>query len=946
MFDRTRINKMFVSRLAMGVALGAAASVYSAPAWAQDTQASAADKVDEDNIVIVTGSRVARQGGFDSPTPLTVVSQEQIQNQSPTNNLADFVNQLPALAGSTRPANSRLALSSGLAGINALNLRNLGEIRTLVLLDGRRSVGSSVTGLVDINTFPQQLVKSVEIVTGGASAAYGSDAVAGVVNFVLDKKYEGLKLSADSGVTTYGDGFNYSFQAAGGFSFADGRGHILLSGEYAHRDGIFNVSRKWNAHGARIITNPDWNSTNGLPRYIVASPVGTNNALPGGIINASDGNNNALRGIYFGPGGSVNHYDYGLAQGSNTVGGDWALADNGRNIGLDAQDDRRSVYGRLSYDVADWATVWAEASYTWTKSLFNAGPQFSTSRTLKGDNAYLIDALGASALAGVTSVTLGTTSSDLPYRKTNNTRDVQRYAIGAEGEFPMFGKPAVWSAYAQYGETNTREQLRDIMNNNAINLATDAVFDGSGSIVCRSTLTNPGNGCVPINWLGTGVMTPEMANYVLGDPYRDQKLKQTAAGINLSVTPFATWAGDVSVAIGGEYRKEEVSGYVPTEFQTGWSVGNYLPTQGSYNVKEAYFETVVPLGLGLELNGAMRATDYSTSGYVTTWKAGASWQPIPDIRFRVTQSRDIRAPNLNELFQAGTSRTNTLIDRRDPNNVRTGVTFRETTVGNLDLKPEKADTTTFGAVVTPRFVPGLTFSVDYYHIKIKDAIAQLYAQDIIDRCADGIQKFCNAFFPDPTGERELFFNSSPFNFAKVTSSGIDFNAAYRLPVGGNGSSVLLQGNATHYIKNMVDDGYIAPVNTVGTNAGSGPPDWIFRASATYDTPTWSFTGVARGISSGRYSANYIACTSNCPTPDTTTINTIDNNHVSGTFYVDGNLTAKIGDTTFGKTELFLNVTNIFNASPLLLPESGMAANTTYSDLLGRSFRVGVRIEMK
>ncbi|WP_245656360.1 TonB-dependent receptor plug domain-containing protein [Novosphingobium naphthalenivorans] len=940
MFDRTRINKMFVSRLTMGVALGAAASVYGAPAWAQDTQASAVDKVDEDNIVIVTGSRVARQG-FESPTPLTVMSQQDILNQSPTNNLADFVNQLPALAGSTMPSNSRLALSSGLAGINALNLRNMGEIRTLVLLDGRRSVGSSVTGLVDINTFPQQLVKSVEVVTGGASAAYGSDAVAGVVNFVLDKKYEGLKLSADTGITQYGDGFNYSFKGAGGFSFADGRGHVLLSGEYAHKDGIFKTTRKWNAHGDRIIPNPDYTADNGLPRYIRVSPGGTNNVLPGGIINSSTGTvANSLRGIYFGEGGSVNQYDYGsLSTSSVSVGGDWALADNGRNIGLDAQDDRRGLYGRVSYDATDWATVWAEASYTWTRSLFNAGPQYASSRTLTSDNAYLINALGADALAGVTSVKLGTTSSDLPYRETNNQRDVQRYALGAEGEFTMFGKPAIWSAYGQYGETNTREQLRNIMNNEAISLATDAVFDGSGNIVCRSTLTDAGNGCVPINWLGTGVMTQEMADYVLGDPYRKQKLKQTVAGINLSVTPFATWAGDVSVAVGGEYRKEEISGYVPEEYQTGWSVGNYLPTFGSYNVKEAYLETVVPLGLGLEFNGAVRATDYSTSGYVTTWKTGATWQPIPDFRLRVTQSRDIRAPNLAELYAAGTSRTNSLTDPI------TGAvyTFLETTTGNPNLKPEKADSTVIGGVFTPTFLPGLSFSADWFQIKLKDAISQYYSQDIYNRCIEGHTAFCSAFTADPSGQRDYLFSASPFNFSRITTRGIDFDLAYRRPVGDG--SVTLRALATHYIDRIVDDGISTPIDTAGTNGGSGPPNWIFRFSATYDTPSFSLTGTARGISSGRYSSSYYECTSNCPA-STTEVSTIDNNHVSGTFYVDANATFKIGDTMFGDSQFFINVTNLFNASPLLLPESGMAANTTYSDLLGRSFRVGFRFEMK
>jgi outer membrane receptor protein involved in Fe transport len=531
------------------------------------------------------------------PTPLNILSTEEIQNQSPTNNIADFVNQIPSVAGSTRPSNSRLALSSGGAGINALNLRNLGEIRTLVLLDGRRSVGSSVTGLVDINTFPQALVKSVEIVTGGASAAYGSDAVAGVVNFVLDKKYRGVKLSADSGITTYGDGFNYSFEATGGVSFAGGRGHMLLNGEYAKREGIFQVDREWNQLGFRTIPNPAFTNTNGQPQNLVRFMTGTSNALPGGIINASSGGvANRLRGIYFGVGGSVNQFNYGTINSPTlTTGGDWELADNSRRIGLDAADDRRGVFGRVSFEVAPWIEVFAEGSYNWQKSLFNAGPQLATALTLRPDNAFLINTLGAARLQGITTVSLGTTAVDLPFRKSNNQRDVQRYVLGAEGEFQLFGNEAAWNAYGQFGETNTREQLRDIMIPARINAATDAVFAqpgnpggfAPGTIVCRINVdTNPNNNdpnCVPLNRLGIGVASQAAIDYVLGDPFRDQQLRQTVAGVNLSFTPFATWAGDVSLAIGGEYRKEEVSGFVPTEFQTGFSVGNYLPTFGSYD---------------------------------------------------------------------------------------------------------------------------------------------------------------------------------------------------------------------------------------------------------------------------------------------------------------------------------------------------------------------------
>ena len=669
------------------------------------TPESAQEGQQNGDEVTVTGSRIVRSG-FSAPTPVTVVSLEELQNTSPSNNIADVVNQLPALAGSTRPANSRLNLSSGQAGINALNLRNLGETRTLVLLDGRRSVPSTITGLVDINTIPQALVSSVEVVTGGASAAYGSDAVAGVVNFVLDKKYTGLKVGIDSGITDKGDGGNYSMSVTGGTPFAGGRGHLLLSGEVAHRDGIFQIDRDWNATGYVRIQDPNYVAgVSTTPQFLIRRQVGAANSTPGGLITASAGGTaNRLRGLYFGQGGSINQFQYGAltfpsptgtAAPTLTQGGSWQVNDSGRRIGLDPRDDRYGVFGRVSFEVGDTVELFAEGSYNRQHVFFNAGPNLSTGITLNATgcgtavtaaaapstcNAFLYNTLGPAQLQGITSVTVATTAADLPFRAVDNRREVQRYTVGAEGEAEVFGNKATWNAYAQYGRANLREQLRNVMNNARVTNATGAAFAPAGnaagypagSIQCLINVdaiaTNNDPACVPLNRLGIGVTNPAAISYILGDPYRDEVAEQWAAGVNTSLTPFRTWAGDVSVALGAEYRKEKISGFVPTQFQPVatvtngrpsttniWSVGNYLPTNGSYNVKEVYLETVVPLGLGIEFNGAARATDYSTAGYVTTWKLGATWQPIPDIRFRVTRSRDIRAPNLNELYQAGSA---------------------------------------------------------------------------------------------------------------------------------------------------------------------------------------------------------------------------------------------------------------------------------------------------
>jgi outer membrane receptor protein involved in Fe transport len=984
-------------------------------------QAAQTPPVEEENAeaIVVTGTRVVRDG-YQTPTPLTVLSREDIENGSPTNNVADFVNQLPALAGSTRPSNSRLNISSGQAGINVLNLRNLdnniGGTRTLVLVNGRRSVASAITGVVDVNTIPQGLISRVEVVTGGASAAYGSDAVAGVVNFILDNKFKGLKLDGDAGITTYGDGFNYSFNATGGMSFAGGRGHILLSGEVAHRDGILQVDRPYNAVGFLRFENPAYlaNANSGAPQFIFVRDAGPVNSTPGSIItNSAGGAANRLRGLYFGPGGVVNQFVFGdltfpsptgAAVPLRTRGGDRRVNDSGRNIGLEPRDDRYGVFGRISYDITDGIELFAEAAYNQQEVLFNAGPNLQTGIVLNATgctqtpvpitcNAFLLNALGAARLQGITSVTIATTSADLPFRGINNKREVQRYLIGAEGEFDAFGKTARWDVYGQYGRADLREQLRDIQNIARINAARDAAFAPAGSgfptgsIQCLINVdANPNNNdpaCRPLNRLGLGVADPAAIDYVLGDPRRDQVLEQTVAGVNFSATPFATWAGDVSVAIGGEYRKEKVSGFVPDEFQpvpildargnvTGatnrFSVGNYLPSFGSYDVKEAYLETVVPLGFGLEVNGAVRATDYSTAGYVTTWKVGATWQPIDDIRLRVTRSRDIRAPNLNDLFQAGTANSDSVsnpgfITGTSPPFVapgqppQAGFSYSGFATGNRDLRPEKSNQWNAGAVFSPTFLPGFNLAVDYFQIKVNSGISSFSAQQIVNLCFLGQQAFCDAISVDPARTQNpaqpyLIIRTQPFNAASQKVRGVDIEASYRMPLdrlfSGADGAFTLRGLATHYIENRFNSGVPGTVvlNTAGVNGGqASTPEWIYRVSASYDSDAFGITAIGRGVSAGKYVANGIECQTDCPV-STVNAPTYERNRVSGAFYVDLNMTTKFNALGRGDGEFFINVTNLFDSNPILLPETGLAANSTYSDLLGRAFRVGMRLRMK
>jgi outer membrane receptor protein involved in Fe transport len=593
-------------------------------------------------------------------------------------------------------------------------------------------------------------------------------------------------------------------------------------------------------------------------------------------------------------------------------------------------------------------------------------------------NAFLYNALGPARLAGITGVTLATTAVDLPGRGSNNRRKVQRYVLGAEGNFDLFQKPARWDFYGQYGRADLHEQLTNIQQTVKRNNALNAVFAPAGnprglavgSIQCFINVdANPANddpACVPLNLLGIGVANPAAIDYILDDPFRDQRLEQTVVGANLSFTPFATWAGDVSVAVGAEYRKEKISGFVPDEFQplrlpngttqSLFSVGNFRPSRGSYDVKEAYLETVVPLGFGLEFNGAVRATDYSTSGYVTTWKLGATWQPIDDIRFRATRSRDIRAPNLNELFQAGTANTSTVTNPFFPGpgpgtgTYGASLSYLGTVTGNLNLRPEKADSWNIGAVVSPRFLPGFTASVDYFRIELEDAIDSLSADDIVNRCFEGLADFCAAITADPANPSRVLISRQPVNFSSILLRGVDFEASYRTRVADG--NFTLRGLATRYIDNILETGVpgFVPINSVGTlGVGTGSqsitPKWIYRFTASYDTDAYSLTGVARGVGSGRYDATGIECQTNCPI-STAQFPTYDDNSIEGATYFDLNVTLKFDAMRNGDGEFFVNVTNVFDSDPILLPETGLAANTTYSDLLGRAFRVGVRLRTR
>lgn len=963
----------------------------------------AASPEDAITELVVTGTRVARDG-YSAPTPVNVVTEEEIRAVAPSN-IADYVNTMPSVAGSTTPASSSGAVSPGGAGISALNLRSLGSNRTLVLFDGQRSVVSTSTGSIDINTFPQALIERVEVVTGGASSAYGSDAIGGVVNFILDKTFTGMESELQYGETFRGDAGQMKYSVTGGMPFADGRGHALLSMEGFERDGIQTLDREWAEENQYFaVTNNAADYAAGGPYYYVDNNMGWAQLYPGGRIIGPGTSGGAIGTTYFGAGGVPLTVSPGKSFGSSwQQGGDATYATSaalGQNT-LEPSERRKSVFGRVSWDLTDTTNVFAQVAWGRYQGASYYVRPTESSRFIAPDNYYLVNDPRYAALRAAypTGFRIATSNADFPQSGSDNIRQTYRYVVGADGDFTLGGLGITWDTYYQKGITKTDELLTNTWSNQLLNWASDAVADGSGNPACRinvdASTTNDDPACVPLNRLGTGVANPAAIAYVtnyagtnhaLGGPFREQEFTQDVAALNFTTNEIGGWAGPISMATGVEWRKEESDGEVDPYFEPGssfnnipglpantWKYGNYRATKGSYNVKEVFLETVVPVFRDFDLNGAARYTDYSISGGVTTWKLGATWQVIEDVKLRATTSLDIRAPNLAELFDPGTGRGNTVpippgTNYTAPKSAWVRKDFTQRTQGSTLLEPEEADGFGVGIVFTPRFLPGFAASVDYYKVTVEGVMASLSVENTIDNCyLSNVAYYCNnivwATGTDTNGDGRVtgmegnanvdtlsVVNLYTQNLNSMVSEGIDVEASYRFSPGWAPGDLSLRLMGTHYMKNITDNGVTA-INLAGSNQNN-TPDWLYRLQATYTQDNWTWNLVGRGFTSGVISNAYIECQSNCPAINSAAgIFTINDNSVPGANYLDASVTS--GFNLFGSdAEAYLSVTNLLDRDPELVGNPAGAGsenvtaylqtNRSLYDVLGRRFNLGVR----
>jgi iron complex outermembrane receptor protein len=1022
--------------------------------------------------VVVSSTRL-QSAGFDAPTPTTVVSAADLEAQAKPS-VFDAITQLPQLQGSTGVGYNTGSTTTGLIGLSALGLRGLSPLRTLVLLDSERVVGGNFNGVVDVSEMPQMLIQRVDVVTGGASASWGSDAVAGVINFVTDKKFEGFKLNAQAGLSTYGDAGNMLFQTAAGSSFAGGRGHFEMSGEYAYNDGLlprYPTPQQHTAQpniGGRTIARQSGNSAYAS---IGATPAGQPQVYYGPLIQGTqqaayglissgpyagttfDANGKAEK---FALAGNCFYNGAGALQGaigSSCFGTAAAPGDQADTHeftqGLYDPLTRGNLYARVSYDLSPDAEIYATATYGISRTQ-NTPAQGNSSKsgiTVRCDNAYLqesglfanpaaclaaVNTAAGTSLTSASSATMGFGSdwADIPTdQEMFLTRTLRRFVVGGDGSFDLFGKSWSWDSYFQHGETDTSIKIYNMPLSGAplvgttttfagaangqfsrFNLAQDAVFNSAGQVVCRNTVAQA-FGCVPFNPFGGGTVTPGQIAYFDGQngpggttigPTAIQTQRQEAFSFAVNGSPIEDWAGPVAVALGYEYREEHYSqrsdpysggvtastpatvnepctdpfvdcGLTTQGSLGAWNAGNYHDGAGTYHVNEAFLEVGVPLlndsfwGKA-DLDIAGRHARYSTAGDANTWKVGLTWDtPVPGVRLRTLQSRDIRAPNLSELFSPPQGLNGSV------NNDYTGVTgqqVRQLNEGNPDLKPERGQTTELGLVWQPDFIPGFQASIDYYRIGVKAAISSLGLQNVEDLCyySAGTSTFCNqdaittanGVNQGPgnpgvanTAGQLTAVASKAFNAATLLTDGFDLEASYQFDLQDYDipGSFTLHSFINHTSKFITDTGIPGTqrnVELAGAVGGGGNSQtynqsggnvltWKLEETQSYQNDVWGLHVTERWYAGGVFeNKNYVVCApGSCPLP-TVQSPTINFMNVDSIMYLDVGANWNVSD----KTQLYTQIDNIANIRP---PDvGGQNANNTLYDVIGRMYRIGVR----
>lgn len=954
---RPSLKQLLLSTTLLGLA--SAPLIAVAPAAAQE-----APQAQEGDVVVVTGTRITTPG-VESSSPIQTIDSDELARQQPVD-VEDVLRDMPQFL----PGNGG-QVNNGSAGVSTVDLRGLTTPRTLPLIDGKRMVGFDQNGLFDVTAVPLALLERVDVVTGGASAVYGSDAIAGVVNFILNDDFQGAQLDATYSFTDHGDGETDSYQGTIGAGFDDGRGNVVLSVGYLNKEPVFQT------RGPGAVP-PGLSST--TDPAAIDSAVGARTQF---------GPTGALVPFYQG----FNFNPQNLYQTPQTRWNAVALAKYEFNDNIEAYS--RFIYSNSlsAPNLASSGTfgfffgIPVNNPFLTPQALgvLTANNPVTTCAATVATNGYAVTAPPGNC------VNVGVRWRGVPVgpRAYKFAYDTFQALGGLRGEFYGWN----WDFAAAHGETSLKRQ----QNNDVNAVRVQQAFFATNTTTCF----DPSNFCSPLNLFNPSIApTPEAIDFIRLNlqvqalTTQDYITASASRDLDFLKSPFA--ATPTAISVGVEYRNEE-SDYEPdAASQSGDSpgFGQTLPVHGQYDVREVFGEAIIPLvtdqpffqSANLELG--YRYSDYSTSGNVDSFKAGADWSPVDGLRFRGMFQRAVRAANISELFSPflpgtgdllvdpcangapGTPLTGQIaalcIATGVPTTAISGGTLAQPTSGqvnnfsggNEDLTPEEADTITLGVVWQPDFVPGLGVTLDYYDITVDNAISLRPINDVMDGCYNParnttmVATFSDCLFVHRNtingsleGPLQFGVEQTNENIGEVHAEGIDYSINYEFDLGAWGG-IAASLNGTH----VIESSYIPvlggsrifcegvygkqcglPSTVTATTGGPTPEDhFVQRTTWTYGPFDVSY--LWRYLSGTDVEASQLADTD----PESSSIDAFS--------YID--LAASWQVTDWAK--LKLGVTNVFDEeAPFVATETGSTvfnSGNTYPstyDVLGRVFTVGV-----
>jgi outer membrane receptor protein involved in Fe transport len=958
---------------ACGGVLAAGLLVATVPVAAQD---QSDERIDE---IVVTGSRVLTPG-TESSSPVLTVGAEEIARQQVAD-IEKVVRGLPAAIPGDNPG-----ANNGSAGVTTINFRGLGPNRNLVLMDGKRMVPYNTSGFVDVSQVPVELLERMDVVTGGASAVYGSDAMSGVVNFVMKRNYEGVALSFDGAQTAQGDGGIYTVGATFGANLAEDRGNVALHLNYSKREpmlfnarsfGVVNIDSQSGASSDR-----EGGSFTTIPTMVFGNVSGYqagDGATLEDVFDSAGNPTPAFRSFNFNP---FNYYQTPQSRWSAMATGHMEIASHAE------------AYARLLFTNSEVNTQLAPSGtfgFNWQIPIAN--PYLSNqARNLLCDDANLPfnpDPAGyAPAGCNDQDVTLGyyRRTTEIGPRTSEFDGSTHQMVFGVSGRISEN-----WNYDVSYQHGEVKRQIRFLNDLNGVNMQQALLADN------ETTCRDNSNGCVPINMFGEeGSITPAMAAFVRLNLLSDEIYTQDVASAYVSGSPAAfklpTADRALSFALGLEYRKEhgEVrpdsnlsNAAIPVGF------GPTSPIDGGFEVKEAYTELLVPLLGGkpfadsLDLQLGYRYSEYDLSGNTDTWRAGLSWAPVQSLRLRAELQRAVRAPNVGELFQPVTFGTGNLaLDpcagaapttdaglaalcvatgapqaRVDSGSIPGPISGQVNNFvgGNLALSPETGDTLTYGFVFAPTAEWGRirnpVLTVDYYDIQIEDAINVPALADVVNGCYSAalnptreFNDLCalivrNDINGSLSGNPPFGVTTLAENLALQEVEGIDFSASFGVDFESAGR-LDVEIISNYYLKNAFRNSALSPLNecagAYGQNCGTATGGPVNKLRVQQRS-TWTRNALELGYL-WRYQSGAHVEASTPVLPQFAHVSSYSYFDLTAAWHFDERIVIRAG------------VSNLFDKDPPFV--GGTAADTTSNggntfpgayDVLGRTFLLGAKL---